>query len=490
MKKMLQKNNNRNSDVIMYFIGKLAPAILGFLNIYLIAKKLSPEEYGEYALIILVLLFFQFFGSWVNQAIFYYLPKSGHEKKGMAIWFGQMTFYIAIIGSVVVVSGFVIDGVKYDIAIAAGLVFLFQIYWNYLSTYYQSCEQSKIQLIATLWQVSIQITFISLLYFFNRISVFGAVVSILIGFFTGNFWYVKHKDFNQNIISISGVSWINFCRYTKLAINYSGPLCMWFLFCQIYTFSDRFLLKWAGLSAELGRYSATRDLLLGVVSIFSMPLLMVAHPMIMRIWSERKAVSEIQLIIQRNLTIIFIVGAFFIMMLSGYGNIIFSTFFSSKYKLQNVEYVLMVGAILFSVASMYAHKSLEVTGATLKVAFLGGGVALFSVLANFILIKRFGLLGVEIVGLLSQLIYFFVASYLSRKYWNVVIPVRRISLILLVVISVFLLSKLVDMWYPLPVANRFPVPWGLIVAIVFSIFSILRFHEISDLFGKYGFAKK
>ncbi len=487
---MDKNNKNKNSGVIMYFLGKLAPALLGFSSIYLITKKLSPEQYGEYSLIVLILLFLQFFGSWVNQAIFYYLPKIKDEDFGMSTWFGQITFYIAIFGSFLAIFGFLISGVKYNIAFAAGLVFLSQIYWNYLSTYYQSREKPKIQLVATLFQVAIQISFLFFLFYFDKLTIFTAIIAIFLGFFAGNLWYIKSGIYKKRIIKISGVSIVNFKRYTKLTISYSGPLCMWLLFCQIYTFSDRFLLKWAGLSTDLGKYSATRDLLLGVVSIFAMPLLMVAHPMIMRIWSERKAAIEIEEIIQKNLTIIFIIGMFFLMILLGYGNMIFSIFLSSKYKLRNIDYVLMVAAILFSVTSMYAHKALEVTGATSKVAILGMGVAIFSVLSNLFFVKQFGLLSVEIVGLLSQMFYFFGATFLSKEYWSVSIPVRRFFLIIITVFLIYFLCKLIDIYIPFLKIYNFSIPIGLIVGTIFSFFAILCFKEIRDLFGDLHFLKK
>ncbi|MTW00518.1 lipopolysaccharide biosynthesis protein [Pseudoduganella ginsengisoli] len=474
---------NNNSDFAMYFAAKLGPALLGFLNVYLIAKSLTPENYGKYSLAItLILLVNQVFGSWLTQALFFFLPKCAGQATGMASWFGQINFLVAVVGSLIVTGLLPLFEIDVKMAFVGGAVFFAQTYWNYLSTLYQSLERPRIQLIATICQVSLQILVIFSLYFFNAISASSALFTVFIGFAAGLVFFQKKSESGRATVDFSGIQTKNFLRYTKLAFFYGGPFSLWFLFSQIFTYSDRFLLSWAGLAHEVGKYSATRDLLLGSASIFAMPLLMVAHPMIMRVWAERKDAAEIGQIIQNNLTKIFVVGTFFCLMLYLYGAPTLSMFLPAKYQLQNYEYAMIGAAIFFSVASMYAHKALEVTGGTMKMAALGGGVALFSLLANAVVIRGFGLTAVILIGLLSQMIYYFGAAYLSRKLWKVHVSMKRIITTILAAAVVWTICWLIDFNYPHSISTMLPLPWGLLAGVIISLMAILSFPEINSMF--------
>lgn len=467
----------------MYFAAKLGPAILGFTSIFLITRSLSPENYGRYSLTLtLVLLMTQIMGAWLNQAQFFFLPKRRDRAAGMESWFDQVNFLIASLGTAVVVVSLYFCDLDGNVALAGGIVYFSQIYWNYLSTYYQSLEKPRIQLIATTYQVVVQIAIISLLYYFGYITVLSALIAVLCGFSAGIFFYVKRRNFSTPRNGSLSMTRVNFARYFRLAINYGGPFSLWFLFCQIYTLSDRFLLSWGGLQGDVGRYSASRDLLLGVASMFAMPLLMVAHPMIIRIWTETKGAREIEGIINRNLTIIFAVGVLFCTMLYAYGEDIFALLFSARYQLRDYEYAMIGGGIFFSVASMYSHKALEVTGGTLKMAVLGGAVAIFSLAGNLLAVSRFGLSAVILVGLLSQMAYFFGAAFLSRKLWRVFVAPKRVVAILLFAFIVYFLTHLIDLYVPGSISIRLPLPWGLLSGGILSIMALFALPEVSSMF--------
>ena len=475
--------NTRNSDVAMYFAAKLGPALLGFLSIFLIAKSLSPERYGKYSLALtLILLTAQLFGSWLNQAQFFFLPKRRDQPGGIKAWFEQINFCVALIGAAVVMILLHVLDIGDSTALVGGMVFFAQIYWNHLSTFYQSSEEPKVQLIATTYQVAMQIAIILTLYLFHCITVVTALMAVFLGFSAGIFLYIKRKSSNTTVNWYVPMKRDKFFRYLKLAFGYGGPFSLWFLFCQIYTFSDRFLLSWAGFNADVGRYSAARDLLLGVASMFAMPLLMVAHPMIMRIWTDRKDTNEIAEIINRNLTIIFIVGVLFCTLLFAYGPNIFAVFFSAKYQLRDYQYAMIGCAIFFSVGSMYAHKALEVTGATGRMAMLGGAVAVFSLLSNLLVINRFGLSSVIVVALLSQIAYFSGAVYMSRKLWRIFVPLERVFTMILAAGFMYFVSRLTDMYFPAPMYILAPLSWGFLVAIILSVLVLFAFPEVNGIF--------
>jgi O-antigen/teichoic acid export membrane protein len=467
----------------MYFVAKLGPALQGFLSIFLITKSLAPESYGKYSLALtLILLVTQLLGSWLNQAQFYFLPKRRSRLDGMVAWFSVTNLYIGLAGSLVVVISLQMLQVGMDVAVVGGAVFFAQIYWNFISTYYQAFEQPKVQLIASTCQVAVQVTVISALFYFRCISAASALLAVLAGFSAGLLSYQKKSP--GIIGSITLLRRENFFRYLKLAISYGGPFSLWFLFCQIYTFSDRFFLSSAGFAADVGRYSAARDLLLGIASMLAMPLLMVAHPMIIRIWTERKAALEIEQIINRNLTIILVIGVLFCTVLLGYGGKIFSTLFSSRYQLRDFEYAMIGCAIFFSVASMYAHKAMEVTGRTMSMAMLGAAVAGFSILGNLVALAFFGLTFVILISLLSQIAYFFGAAWMSRKLWRVFVCRGRVFAIIIVAILVYSVGKLFDAYFPEPMCKLLPLPWGCLAAVSLSIISALFFPEVNSMFRR------
>lgn len=475
--------NNRNLDVGIYFVAKLGPALLGFASIFLISRALSPESYGKYSLVLTsVLLATQIMGAWFNQAQFYFLPKRLGKPDGMKEWFGRANAYIAFVGAMILAAILYVLDVGAIAALIAGAIYFAQIYWNYLSTYFQSLEKPKTQLSATFYQVATQMAIILTLHFFQRITIASALCAVFCGFFASVVHFVQQR---AAVVGkkrfVVGRKRQPFFRYFKLAIGYGGPFSLWFLFCQIYTLSDRFLLNGAGLYAEVGRYSASRDLLLGVASMFAMPLLMVAHPMIMRIWSERRAVREIEQIINRNLMIIYSVGVLFCTMLYAYGTTVFGLVFSPEYRLHNYEYAMIGCAIFFSVASMYAHKALEVTGATMKMACLGGGVALFSVVANLLVVHKGGLPFVIFVSAISQIGYFAGAARLSRVLWRVGIPVRRALEVLLMAVGIYFLSHLVDVYFPEPMSRSLHLPWGLLAGLILSMIALFRVQEVSSM---------
>jgi len=391
------------------------------LIVLLTARALSPADYSLYALVLtLVLMAIQFLNSWQSQALLHFFPTRTLGANGSVAGYARMCLVTACVGGILVACLLTAFGYSGLTCVLGAMLFSAQTAWSFLCTLFQALENPKEQLRATVLQSLSQVALAVTLYLVGYLFLESALLAVLFGFIVG-VGYIGRAAFHHGAINANMLlaqSWSAKSEFRR-AVSYGAPISVWILCSQLYSVSDRFVLESQGLLVDLGKYAATRELLVGVVSLLAMPLLLMAHPIIMRLFISEGRPQEAERLIEENLSKLFLLGAMMVGVTYSSGQWALSQLLPRTYLLDGRACALIAAALLVGACSMYAHKGWEVSGNTWRMALLGFCVAVISLSVNIVLAPIYGLTGVLWVGLLSQVVYFMGAVFMTRNILRV-----------------------------------------------------------------------
>jgi O-antigen/teichoic acid export membrane protein len=162
----------------------------------------------------------------------------------------------------------------------------------------------------------------------------------------------------------------------------------WLLAAAVLDASDRYLIQAFRGPAEVGIYSANYSLVSNGVLIASAPVLLAAHPLLMRTWSAGDrpgAASLLGAIIDAFLVTGMVATAGLAMFSPEVASILGPQFREGHAILP----VVLAGGALWQLAN-YTHKPLEFAGRTRFLFAVAGGAAGLNILLNILLVPRFG----------------------------------------------------------------------------------------------------
>jgi O-antigen/teichoic acid export membrane protein len=341
----------------------------------------------------------------------------------------------------------------------------------------QSLRIVNSQTMSVLIQVLIQIFLLIVLLLFINKNLKIAVLAISTSYLF-SFIYVLNKSQLSVKTIFNSINRKTF-RYqgTIDVMNYGIPLAVWFFSTQLFTLGDRIILNFYNLKDGLGLYSSYRDLLTGGFSLFTMPLLLASHPIIMKMWSKNVDRNKIEHILSENVTLIILLFIPILLFIHEFGSILFLRIMHYK-SFDGLVAILIILSIMTSAIGIYAQKGLEVTGNTKLMAKVAILVVFISLGLNFYAIGMWGIKGMAIINLISQLFYLSIVYSFARK--TLQIKIRSISLLYIFLFCV--LSEL--LFYFLPGVNSF-ILMLLYLSVLFIVFMILpeTRHFINIIFG-------
>lgn len=424
----MQSDNKKISlsrDVLAYIPIKLIPAITGLLSIVILTRNLAPEEYGRYSVAITTaLLLVQLAGSWLSNSVLYLYPEYLDKKSQSE--FRRQTINLQLLisipaGGIAYAAIYMVTHAQ-QLALVGGLLVLGQLMQGLLMTFLQSSRKIYTQAISVGFQSIFQIGTLCLLIFAANGKETAAVIAVAVGFFAGNmFLFLANKKLHDRISGTKGM--ISRELLLKL-LAYGMPMCLWFFTTQFYMIGDRILLQFFGVNEQLGQYASFRDLATGCAGFLTMPLLMASHPIIMAKWKSRCDPKEIERIISNNVTFLAMLFIPLIAMTDIIGHSLIISLFGQRYALPESIMVLIVISIFTGSVAIHLQKGLEVTGKTLLMAKISLVTAVFSGVANIIVIPKFGVLGGAAVVVISSILYLAIVLAAVRNILLPRIPVK------------------------------------------------------------------
>jgi O-antigen/teichoic acid export membrane protein len=449
---------NINRDVLAYVPVKIVPAVTGLLSIILLTRNLTPEGYANYSVAITtVLLLVQLSGTWISNSVLFFIPEENTPEGKFTLFRQTMNIQLLLAIPATVLTFVVINTItnKIQMAFTGSILVILQLTQSLMLTFLQSNRKISYQAIIVSTQCAFQVATLCWLILVNKGKESSAISSIIIGLIAGNLitiYFICQLP-HRTKVKYKAISNELFIKIVK----YGMPMCLWFFATQFYITGDRIILKYFGITEQLGQYSSFRDLATGCAGFLTMPLLMASHPIIMEKWKNKNPIEDTEKIISNNITILSVLFMPIIAATDIIGKDLITVLFGERYEMSKKIMILVIISIYLGAIAMHLQRGLEAAGKTFLMAKLALIVAAFFFTISVFSIPKYGVIGGAIAVMLSSCLYVIIVIISGRK---ILLPKIK---------AVF--------WLKL-------ATWLLIVKLAIYLFecSFLDFHEKQGIF--------
>jgi len=412
-------------QILYYVPSTLIPAVVGLFSTVIFTRLFSSEEFGCYSLIVTIVgLFSMMANQWLQQGINRYLP--GRKAKE-----ATQELKRAISTSLILV-GFIIF-VLLIMSIFAG--------WSFIDTKWKEflLPASALLLVTTIFTplcVVLQADMRAGLYTIYRLVniVFGFIISLLLVFLLGR--QPENLIIGSTIpmVIMIPILWrssgmpplklgMNQLRMSlpsvKRLASYGMPMVGWFTASTLLLYGDRYVIQYFRGASEVGIYSATSVLVFGGVSLLTSPIILAAHPFLVRAWdggNSEKASRWLMVIVESLMVAGMFLTACTALFAQDFSSAVLGKSFREGYRIMPI---LVAAGITWQIG-MYSHKPLEFAGRTGIMSMLCGGAALSSIFISLIFVPKYGYLAAGYTMFGCNAVYFATTWWLGRRVleWN------------------------------------------------------------------------
>lgn len=426
----------------VYGAANLLSKGIGFLMIPVYTHYLSPSDYGTLELLDLTInITTMFIGMGLGSAIirFYHKYENTEEKNEVfttalifvslscilvVILLEFLSFYFAklILGNSGLFRYFQI------VFVAMGLQTISTVPESLLLASKQSVKFSLISIATLISYITFNILFLVVL----KMGIVGILLSMVIT-----------KIFNTSSLIIITFKKINLrfdLNKLKEMISFGMPLIPASLSMFVIHFSDRFFIKQFCTLNEVGLYSLGYKFGMILSFLISIP--------IFRVWDTQRfeiAKSDnAKKVFGRIFTYFSAVTIFAGLIISVYIDEIIEIIAASEYHgAVTIVPLIVLSYILFGIANFFT-LGIMITNKTKYIAYTQISIAIINILLNYLLISRYGIIGAAISTLSSFLFLAVFNFIISQKLYAVPYEYGRVSILFVLAVVTFGLSRLID----------------------------------------------
>lgn len=402
--------------VLVYALAVFLPAGISILSIAIFTRLFEPSAYGEYSLVITTVgILTTLLAQWIQQSTLRY--RSAFMKQQQVWQFNNNWAALLLILTV---------------AFPLIAMLLFPVLRDTLGSYHRFYWVAVALVISSLWYENIgtllQADLRSIQYAWFRIGnavlrlvlalgwlyliardVIGIMWSILLAQFI--FVILMMYSFKQDLSKVQSASSIYFsfkafCEFVNRFTAFGLPMIGWMLGTKLLNISDRYLLQFFKGSAEVGIYSPIYDLVSYNLGLLSTPLLMVAHPLLMKVANAEIADhSRLQEMVTTFSRYFLLITFFMLVFIAVFAQELASVFLGPAYQEGAVIIpILLIGFLAWNF-SMYGHKGLEVQERTRTMLSYVLTCVVANIILNLYFIPHYGYIGAALTTSISFFLY-------------------------------------------------------------------------------------
>ncbi|MFC1727896.1 flippase [Nanoarchaeota archaeon] len=413
------------------FMMSILAGIIGYIIRIVLARNLTPSEYGLfYAIFAFVsfLLFFRDLG--LNQALVKYIPEFKINQKFNKIktaissaFFGQVVSSLILGILLFIFSGFLAEHYFKDLlAIKILRILIIYVFFSMFVILLLNIFRGfqKIKTFSSIEPIRNTIMLIFVLVLLNRgagvlAPAYAFVISwialsiILAPLFIKTFNFFKYKIKNLR-------------KTTKLLFAFSLPVLLTTVGAYAIATIDTLVLTYFTTLDQVGIYNVVLPSAM-MFLFFCNSLATVAFPIISELWAKKeiiKITEWVRLLYKYS----FVVITPLLVSLLVFSEIFIRVFFGEQYVAgANAFRILLVGVLFFIVAKLN-NITLSGIGKPAIVTRIILMVALFNFIANVALVPRFGIEGAAFATAVSYLIVLVMSTYKTTKFVEVKVPIN------------------------------------------------------------------
>jgi O-antigen/teichoic acid export membrane protein len=405
-------------QIVRYAPGSVVPAALAVVWAVLFTRLFSAGEYGRYALALSIAsLVAGLLSQWLYQGVTRFVPgesdpgRIARLKEAIA---GGIVF-VSLLGLALgallylVVGGrlagewerLVLPGVALAIVTAAFLPL-----GGLLQAEFRAGRHSLYQLLGAVLRLGLALGLV-LLVRDPGMLLWGsaAALALLIPF--------QWRDGGLPLPRLSRQALAEQRASLRELLSYGLPMAGWVFAGSLLDVGDRYVIQAFRGEVEVGIYGANYSLVANAMLIAAAPVLLAAHPMLIRAWNAgdgEGAARWLGMIVHAFM----IAGLLLVAVVAVFSTEIVLLLGESFREGHRVLPVALAGGVLWQLG-MYSHKPLEFRGRTGLMFAIGIVAAAVNIGLNLLLVPRFGYMAAAYTTVVSFGLYLGITTWVGRR---------------------------------------------------------------------------
>jgi O-antigen/teichoic acid export membrane protein len=413
-------------DALVYFLGKIVPALVTLAIIILGVRMLGEAEYGRYSLVFYasMLVSTLTFG-WIQQSTIRFLSAHSGDLDRVINRFFHLTLLSAVAAILVMfpLCLFYFGLSWTETGIVLSYVFLYNFYWFNLTLNIAQSKPVRFALLEGSFNLIYLAVLLVFLYGFGMKWFAVLFLSMSLGLVFAECIRTGIPASQKFRVNLRHFYWDT--AFTKKMFDFGFTLTLWLFLSYIVTIADRFIIKEYFSYAEVGIYSAVKDLIIKISTFAAAPVILAYHPGIVREWNLKNKQEAARLIRESILFILAefaIVLAVFLLL----QDFIYSRVLHLTAQIPHLLSAFLLGSAFLWNLAMMVHKPLELLLKQRIMIVAVSAVLAINVGANLLLVPRFGLLAAAVTAFSSSLLYILiVVLIIYRKFASELNPSQR-----------------------------------------------------------------
>ncbi|MFK5985901.1 MAG: polysaccharide biosynthesis C-terminal domain-containing protein [Pseudomonadota bacterium] len=393
---------------LSYLLAKGLPGIIGLLSIMVYTRLLNPEIYGQYAIVIsLVILTITMCFQWMQFAVLRFHPKESLSEQillsNISIIFLLVSLFVLPLFALVL--GFSFDFLTLPILLIVLFLTLSHAFFDTGIQFSISRGEALSYGLLLFVKAALGLS-LGVALFYSGLQLAAPLAGLTGAYFLLVVYFI-YKYYKQ-------ISWQLFdLELIKSMMQYGIPLSGTFLMNYIMANSDRLMLAWMMGEESAGLYSAGYDLSNFSFIIMLMAIHLAIYPMVLKAYEEaNKNLTET--LLEQNLISLLLFSILpailFSFLVLDFSQFIFGeAFWKTASEVIPIvalaTFFLGLKAYYFDLAFLLSHK-------TRKLLVIGIVGAVVNIILNYFFIQQWGIIGAAYATCLS---YF---TILCLSYWQ------------------------------------------------------------------------
>lgn len=437
--------------ILEYAPTSFLPMAFGLLTTVVFTRILSLEGFGRYSLALSASTFVTSVCSqWVQHGVNRFLPTARGEsharliKGGAVISLAAVALLVSIVGALASVAAAAYLPPEWVRVVlpAAVLALMTSIFWP-LGSILQSELRGARYSLYHVANAALRFGFALLLTYAVAVD----PASLLWGGVLAGAVVIPPIWRDSRMPSLA---WMR-ARFARVYVvsrqiaRYGVPMVGWVVAATLLEAGDRYVIQFIRGSAEMGIYAANYVLVNGGVALVATPVLLAAHPLLMRAWEQNDredAARWLRSVVEWFVVFGVLLVAITSLFAQDLANLLLGEDFREGYR---IIPVVLAGTLAWQLG-MYTHKPLEFAGRTRFLLGLSMAAATLNIGLNIILVSRFGYIAAAYTTLVTYGFYVVATAWTGSRVLKWSVRWRRLVEAVVVSVGGALLASVTRTW--------------------------------------------
>lgn len=416
---LIKNKFSSNKESFQLYFGNSLISVFNFLVIALLSHFLIPNEYGSFRYILMIVSIAVSLGSFgFTQSIYYFLIKSTNAQQAYN-YINALRLGL-IIGSFIVVLGLFL----YQFIFQSAFIFLDWHRYNFwvilliIPSIFQSVElnvflsmkRTGVYFINTLTALTIKLALIfiaftikaSLIHYLLILGITGLLPIIFNNIYIEKMFREESFNINWNAL--------------KQLWSYGLPIGIGLFFGIIMSHTDKLILTVLLKDpVNIARIS-NGNFEIPLITVFYTSFSAIAFPLMMKEYNSNNIPAFLEIRRNYQKEVVLILFPIVLALISWAPSL---TILAFGYFYQSSAVFFAIYAVTFFYRFSSYHDIFLITGKTKYISIIQGLELLFHVVLTYFLVRQYGLIGASIAHLITNTIYVYVCTLISKLILNV-----------------------------------------------------------------------